>query len=286
MATATERQFAKGVQRIHNNWITSNRAALARVDDLIGRFQDDVVVAIAGGPQTDWQSHHLRQVQRGLQDSRRRLQVRLADEWGSGSSDAIKWAIKGVDDPLSFIGVPATMPFSVSDREAYLVSEYVPSLIKDISDEALRKVQTQLQAAVLGTGGGAEMKATVAKAVGSYKRAGVVFRTEMNRLHNLTRTHRIDDLSQSHPALGKKWLHRPSKQPRPAHVALHGTVIYPSDGEKFSVNGYKVDGPHDPNLPAKESINCHCTVVATYNESRIGKQYGPEDKVLASKKYS
>lgn len=64
----------------------------------------------------------------------------------------------------------------------------------------------------------------------------------------------------------KEWLHTGShkNQPRPAHVALSGTII-PKE-EKFSVNGHSADYPRDPSLPASERVNCHCAVNPSLGE--------------------
>lgn len=277
MATAAEQTFAKKVQSIEAKWGADQKAALRRVGQLLDQYEADVVAAIASGPKTEWQAHNLKTVQQGIQQARSRLEARLNDEWEAGSGAALTAALGGVDDALSAIGVPATTPFAINQREAFLVSEYTPSLIKDLTTEQYSAVQKAMQGAVLGATAGPQMVAAVRKAVGGKRRAQVVFRTEMNRLHNLTRTRRIDELSVSHPALGKKWLHRHSLTPRPAHTALDGKVIHPSDNELFNVNGVQVPGPHDPALPAEDTINCHCTVVATYDESRVGKgQQAPE----------
>jgi len=269
MPTPAERQFARQVAAIDAQWTQNRRAAYKRVLELIEDHTNEVLAAIGRGPKGDWQAHHLNQVKAGLEAAKLRLKNRLIDEWASNSSATIQLALTGVDNPLSGLGIPITLPFSISEREAFLVSEYMPSLITGLTDEQMAVVTRALQSAVLGTETGPQIAAAVRKAVGGRIRAAVVMRTEMNRLHNLTRTRRIDELSENHPGLGKKWKHRPSKSPRPSHVALHDKVIYPAKGEKFTLAGrYKVDGPHDPSLPAEHSINCHCTVIAHYDEAQ------------------
>lgn len=56
----------------------------------------------------------------------------------------------------------------------------------------------------------------------------------------------------------KKWVHGLSKEPRPDHLRLDGTVI--DMDEKFEMDdGTLMDGPHDPAGGARHSIHCRCT---------------------------
>lgn len=56
----------------------------------------------------------------------------------------------------------------------------------------------------------------------------------------------------------KRWIHGLSKEPRPDHVAMNGTVV--GIGEQFEVGGVMMDRPHDPNAPAEHTIGCNCSL--------------------------
>lgn len=64
-------------------------------------------------------------------------------------------------------------------------------------------------------------------------------------------------------ALRKQWIHKGAhKHERYTHVSL-GNDPAISFTEYFDVNGYSAQMPHDPNLPAREVINCQCEVKVT-----------------------
>ena len=56
----------------------------------------------------------------------------------------------------------------------------------------------------------------------------------------------------------KKWVHGLSKEPRPDHLRMNGTVI--DMDQKFVMDdGAQMSFPHDPNGGARHSISCRCT---------------------------
>lgn len=73
------------------------------------------------------------------------------------------------------------------------------------------------------------------------------------------------------PAVTQKiWKHSGAKKnrPRETHVALNGTTI--NLDEYFNVGGYKGLYPRDINLPASESVNCHCVLGPGVDSAILG----------------
>ncbi|MFC3704479.1 head morphogenesis protein [Devosia honganensis] len=57
--------------------------------------------------------------------------------------------------------------------------------------------------------------------------------------------------------LTKTWQRTVSRAPRDGHLAMVGKTI--PFGEMFTLpSGHQCTGPHDPNLPASEIVNCKC----------------------------
>lgn len=280
--------FAAVVQTIEVEWKASQASSLKRIQDILLDYRNDVAANVAGGSKTAWKEHHLTQAKRALEQARKRMEAKLEAEWAELNEKSVRYAIEGVDEPLAMVSTKSKFsPYQLNEQEAFLASEYTPSLIRNVSKETHGKVQSALQNAFLGADSSRDLVRAVTSAVGNYKRARTIFRTESNRLHNLVRTSRIDDLAKKgHPGLGKKWVHRYSNLPRPNHTALHGTIAYPAEDDLFtmatSTGPLKIRGPHDPNLSAADSINCHCGLVATYDPSRIGSQ--PADERAAGEK--
>ncbi len=96
--------------------------------------------------------------------------------------------------------------------------------------------------------------------------------TEMLRAHSVAREEAI----QQSPATDrKKWLHSGGRRivPRENHVAMNGQIV--AKEKPFIMQGrngstYHPMFPRDPNLPAEESINCHCTHVPIVSDEVLG----------------
>lgn len=83
--------------------------------------------------------------------------------------------------------------------------------------------------------------------------ANRIARTEINRADN---TYRYDDIMNNDLIDYIQWYGHNDGKERDSHIALNGKII--RKGELFS-NGLR--HPGDPNGPAKEVINCRCTIV-------------------------
>lgn len=66
------------------------------------------------------------------------------------------------------------------------------------------------------------------------------------------------------------WRHSGGKgiNPRPAHIALDGTII--KKGDYFNVNGEFARYPRDTMLSAKERVYCHCVLQPIADENILG----------------
>lgn len=66
----------------------------------------------------------------------------------------------------------------------------------------------------------------------------------------------------------KRWLATLDERTRDTHADAHGQTV-PID-EKFDVGGHRMNHPGDPSAPAKEVINCRCTLTPEYEASERG----------------
>lgn len=105
--------------------------------------------------------------------------------------------------------------------------------------------------------------------------------TEMLRAHSVAK----DEAIQQSPATDrKKWMHSGGHRiaPRENHVAMNGQVV--AKGKPFTLQGrngstYYPMFPRDPNLPAEESINCHCIHVPVVNDEILGMSLEERQKL-------
>ena len=96
--------------------------------------------------------------------------------------------------------------------------------------------------------------------------------TESLRAHGVAQE---EALQQSPAVEEKEWIHTGSyrNSPRPNHVDMHGQIV--PKNEPFVLYGrdggvYYPQYPRDPNLPASESINCHCIHRGIVSEKVLG----------------
>jgi len=106
----------------------------------------------------------------------------------------------------------------------------------------------------------------------SHYKARRVAVTEVLRAHSVARE---EGIQQSPAVEHKEWVHTGSyrNEPRPNHVSMSGQVV--AKEEPFTL--YGADGgiyypayPRDTELPASESVNCHCIHRGIASESVLG----------------
>lgn len=88
--------------------------------------------------------------------------------------------------------------------------------------------------------------------------------TEMLRAHSYAQQ---EAMMADKTCVGKRWKHNASGQPRYNHIAIDGQIV--EKDQPFILPGedgvtYLPMFPRDTNLPAGESVNCHCTMQPVY----------------------
>ncbi len=280
--------FQKEVTKAQKVFQKQQAQALKDVRKALSDYRYQILGSFA--EVTEWDSYHVQQLKASLTIANRNAGKILSQNWVNQANEVTALALAGVDSPLKKIGLPVDHmgPF-VPIKELAILNEYVPSLITQVADDVHKQVQGLMQQSLMGGITQRDMLAKVGNLVGPLKpgqrppgtvfakahvRAKTILRTEMNRLHNLTTSARIDELAGKFPGVGKKWIHRPSNYPRPSHEALHGMMIFPDGSQgkyktKFQLGSYRISGPHDPKLPAEHDVNCHCGLVVAY-DSELG----------------
>jgi len=106
----------------------------------------------------------------------------------------------------------------------------------------------------------------------SYARAQRIARTEMLTASSFTQNERANQIAEIDPNTYKGWSNAHKPDARETHLAAEKKYMntpIPLD-EDFVVGGFKCSYPRDPRLPAKERVNCACTMVIV-NRSRRGE---------------
>ncbi len=110
-------------------------------------------------------------------------------------------------------------------------------------------------------------------------RSRVVAQTEVLRIESYSH---LEAMRQDPAATEKEWIHTGThkNKPRENHVAISGQTV-PID-QPFSLSGYSPMCPRDTNLPAGESINCHCIMRQKKDSAVLGLS-ADERKALREK---
>lgn len=178
--------------------------------------------------------------------------------------------IQMIDATLKTADLVVAVPY-LSEQLLEQARNFGAELITGITDDARRRVATEINLAVMGQ----KPLTDVVKAIGRNldspsvfgsiaTRALAIYKTEVNRMSNLASVERMKQVRGQVPDLEKEWLHSHQGIPRPGHLLLDGTRVAVLDTFKLvGKNGtvYMVAGPHDPVLPAGEVVNCRCHAI-------------------------
>jgi hypothetical protein len=177
----------------------------------------------------------------------------------------------GIQFPQSFVGV--------SEQLVRTAAEYSADLIRDITREARGKIARAVQLAALGQ----TDTTTLIRQLGAdlpdkgvfaslAARAEAIARTEVSRVYSMAKFEQADELGRRYEGLRKQWVHSTrapgatafqARQARENHVRLSAeTAANPIPVDAlFDLGGVMARYPHDPLLPASESVHCRCRLV-------------------------
>lgn len=191
---------------------------------------------------------------------------------GEMPEDLRKAFINGIyaaDKPLEAGGLKVYLPF-VSQEILTNSQQLAADLITGLSSDMAYKVNTQITMGLMGGKSPWEVMKELETfipplrnkrgLVGSaFNRAETITRTEMGRVQNAALRDRTKQLGEKFPDLEKAWLgsHKPTSREAHMQAEADGPI---GINEDFVLNGYECSGPHDPRLPASETINCGCSM--------------------------
>ena len=175
---------------------------------------------------------------------------------------------------------------AVVDNSTLLVmNEYSADLVSNVSRDLLNKINNQI---LLGLQGGLPTNQIIQNIgtnidKGVFKtsslRAEFITRTEINRVLSTSQEIRTREIANIEPQTKKYWLTANNNRVRASHVVV-GMATDPANGgtpinvnDDYSVGGFSCGYPHDPRLPAKESINCFVGENFVFTDSEIKNSF-------------
>lgn len=191
------------------------------------------------------------------------------------AADLVKsfdFGIQVFDDPFLAAGasqqVNALPMISREALEAHL--ERGSQFITNLSNDAATKIKAEITLGLTGEKTQAEVMREIGRTIDKGRfasitaRAETIVRTEINSALNTATLKRANQATNEFTSMRKFWLTAMDRRVRETHRAAERRTN-PSKGgvpiqmrQNFHLSGRSAKGPHDPNLKAKDLVNCRC----------------------------
>ena len=224
----------------------------------------------------------LRLSQEGLDD----LTARAAARWGSAITDATGQAVTlGAEitvGPIdrAFGGQIRGITQSATTDLLGIVSGFSTDLVQGATLDLRRRIRGELSSVLAGARTPGDAARLIGRNLTSanhfstvYARARAITVTELGRVSALAGQKSQEDLTRALGQAGgfatvaKRWINAHLPGARPDH--LQAEADYAETGRygpipidaTYMIGGFPALYPHDPALPAGQSVNCHCVSV-------------------------
>lgn len=250
------------------------RDVIAEVIRQLQIAQGRVITALAGAKdeaaraRLTWQRDEIR----------RALDAFRASATTSALGGARKAWIEGkasIDRPIAAAGSPIAP--RIDGRTLVAMENFLTGRIKDVSREALEKINDALAQHVIGTRSLSETITEIQSILGgdSRRRAMTIVYTEIGRVHSTAQYQAMLQQVKLIPGLKKRWRKSGKKHPRAGHVIANGQtvpveepfeIVDPKTGEVEQLRY-----PRDPQASAKNTIVCGCEMEPVLPDSILAK---------------
>lgn len=156
-----------------------------------------------------------------------------------------------------------------------ILAQFRADLIQGATDELRKRVRNEVAAVAVG----ARSFTDAASAIGRnltdrnhfstvMHRARAITVTELGRAQSLATQATQERAAEDVTNLRKRWLNAHLPGARATHLAAEaryaeGGPVGPIPvNEPYAVGGFDAMYPHDPSLPARESVHCHCVSIS------------------------
>lgn len=263
LAKAIEAEL-KAVLEERDRFLATSGETIAR---LLKTAEARLVALLADQP-SDAAQWSLSQVQAQVRQALAEFEDRATAELANQAGQMWEAGQMSVDAPLAagrliVLGVAPVL----DTRMLSAMRAFMTDRIKDVSAEAIGKINTQLGLTVLGAQPVAETVSAIKDVLGenSRRRALTITRTETGRVYSVAAYERLLQRAQVLPGLKKQWLASGKPHPRINHLAANKQVqdVTVPFNLGFDRKGapVKLKHPQDPEAPASETILCGCTMV-------------------------
>lgn len=238
--------------------------ALRRALALLKDAHADVLGRITRAAADSFSRFQLQSIAREIEERMRELQRGLTTSISGYQAIAFDEGVKSADAMIRFSGAPPAL--GAVDRTLLGVAQnYSADLVRGLVDSERAKLTQILQRAALGGQDMTEIVQQIGRTLNSgamkntTARALTIARTEILRMESVAQQSRFEQAIEAGAQMRKQWFHVPEPNPRPLHLATHGTVV--DVDQPFEIGGEELMFPRDPAASAANTVNCRCRML-------------------------
>ena len=243
-----------GLYQVENRTIAEIKAELE-----LARLRAIATIATA---QKGW---HIAQAQAILAEIEQQLRAWSAIAANIATGRLGEVADLGAEQVLAALETRLSAVPMISRDFVAVAYQTTPILIRNVGDDVLRKVTSVLHRAVLAQRTPLDAMHEIGTMTGkgifrsAFERGETIVRTEYGRIAQTANYSTLSTLAQDQKGLRKEWSAVVDFRTRSSHASADNQR---RDVDKpYSVGGHSAMYPHDPRLPAHESIACRCISV-------------------------
>jgi hypothetical protein len=267
------REYEATVRRLLRSADGWEKEAVNRASAVLTEFQYGIAGQLSTLVGDDWRRVQMQQVHDALEDAWLRLTPEINGQLSSVFNDALDDYTGGYVGFYKALGLSGPMTATgISTDLAVVAANLTTEQIMAIGPQTMQAITGQIRRAVLSEQNPMDAIRALAsgevgpdfQAIGPFRtlrqRAEADVRTEIHRMFNVADESQHQTLAREVPGTLFYWYQYSSRNPRETHTRVAAQTqadpIGPDD--LFTVGGYECHHPHDPALPAKESVNCNC----------------------------
>lgn len=210
-----------------------------------------------------------------VRDAIARFEADATDAVGRGLDRA--WAA-GVDlltRPMEAIGVDLRPALRIDDRALRALRNLTTDQIKDISLQAVNRINATLGEVLVGTRSLPDAIADVSKVFSEdgVRRARRLVYTSVGQAYSEASDEAMNDAAKLGVKVAKRWIKSGKRRHRPAHAAAHNQMVRVSQPFLIAVARGGVEPlrfPRDPRASLGNILNCGCMSVPVLDGSTFG----------------
>lgn len=267
--TARRRRAVTAARRVERDALRLEddtlRAIIADLESARRRLVDLLATMPA-----DWQVMHAKGLVAALDSLLATWQARAVEQLGPAYRTAADLGVRQTVDPLTAGGVDLVTRPVIPPTIVAVAYQTLPDLISDVRVETVAKVGAILRQAALGGLSPFDAMQLVGRIVGPTRRgpfrnaalrSEFIVRTELGRIVQQSAFATGVDLARydANAGMMSEWATAGDSRVRHDHAVADGQRV-PVGGD-FSIGGYAAKYPHDPRLPASESVGCRCRII-------------------------